>query len=563
VSRRRGHRVDSRIRLLLAVLIVVFATLLGRAAWLQGVRAESLARMAEQQHRQTVAIPAARGTIYDRTGLQLAIGEQAATVYADPRLIRDPKRVAYEAGRILGVDVQDLYAKLRNRRAGFVYLKRKADPAEAARLEKKGFEGVGFYPEERRSYPQGRIGSHVIGYAGLDNQGLAGVELRLDKILRGRPGSETVVRDPFGRAIDFLSEQSEREGRSVSLTLDHTIQADTELVLRQTVERWHARAATAIVLEPHSGDMLAMAVAPGFDANRFGSVPPDVSRNRTVTDVYEPGSTFKLITVAGALSDRLVTPQTSFVLPYSIQVADRVIHDAESRGTETMSVARILSHSSNVGAITLAQRLGKERLSRWISRFGFGHKTGIGFPGEAQGFVLPPDEWSGSTIGNVPIGQGIAVTPVQMAAAYGTVANGGVWVQPHLVKRVQGAPPVRPKKRRVLSPTVAAQLNAMLQNVVSSGTGTSAAVPGYKVAGKTGTAEKPSPQGGYGTGKYVASFIGMVPASDPKVVILVVVDEPTVTYWGGVVAAPAFAQIARFALQYLEVPPDAAGERLR
>jgi cell division protein FtsI (penicillin-binding protein 3) len=305
--------------------------------------------------------------------------------------------------------------------------------------------------------------------------------------------------------------------------------------------------------------VLAMAVAPGFDANRFGTTPSETSRNRTVTDVYEPGSTFKLITVAGALSDGLVTPQTSFVLPYSIQVADRVIHDAEQRGTETMSVARILSHSSNVGAITLAQRLGKERLSRWITRFGFGRKTRIGYPGEARGFVLAPDEWSGSTIGNVPIGQGIAVTPVQMAAAYGAIANDGVWVQPHLVKRVQGARPVRPQRRRVVSPTVAAQLNAMLQNVVSGGTGTSAAVPGYKVAGKTGTAEKPSPYGGYGTGKYVASFVGMVPASDPKLVILVVVDEPTVTYWGGVVAAPAFAEIARFALQYLEVPPDAAG----
>ena len=561
MRRRRRNPVDSRIRLLLALLVVAFAALLGRAAWLQGVRAESLARMAEQQHRQTVAIPASRGTIYDRTGVQLAIGEQATTVYANPRIVRAPRRVAYEAGRILGVDVPDLYARLRDPDLGFVYVKRKADPAQAALLEKKGLDGLGFYPEERRWYPQHRIGAHVIGYAGLDNEGLSGVELRLDRLLRGRAGSETVVRDPFGRAIDFLGEESEREGRSVVLTLDHTIQANAESVLRETVERFQAQSATAIVLEPKSGDVLAMAVAPGFDANRFGATPPEVARNRTVTDVYEPGSTFKLITVAGALSERLVTPQTSFVLPYSIQVADRVIHDAESRGTETMTVARILSHSSNVGAITLAQKLGKERLSRWISRFGFGRHTGIGFPGEAQGFVLKPEEWSGSTIGNVPIGQGIAVTPVQMAAAYGAVANGGVWVQPHLVERIEGSPRVEPKRRRVIKPFVAAQLNAMLQNVVSAGTGTSAAVPGYRVAGKTGTAEKPSPRGGYGTGKYVASFIGMVPASDPQLVILVVVDEPSVTYWGGVVAAPAFAQIARFALQYLELPPDAAAPR--
>jgi cell division protein FtsI (penicillin-binding protein 3) len=554
---RRPNPVDSRIRLLLAFLIVAFSVLLGRAAWLQGVRAASLARMAEQQHRQTVEIPASRGTIYDRTGLQLAIGEQATTVYADPRLVQEPRRVAIEAGRILGVDENALYEALRDRRTSFVYVRRKADPEKAALLEQKHLAGVGFYGEERRSYPQGRVGAHVLGYAGVDNEGLAGIELRLDRLLRGRPGSETVVRDPFGRAIDIVSERAEREGRDLFLTLDHAIQANAELVLQQTVERWGARSASAIVLDAKSGDVLAMAVAPGFDANRFGATSPDVARNRAVTDVYEPGSTFKLITVAAVLSERLVMPQTSFVLPYSILVSDRWIHDAEKRETETMSVARIFSHSSNVGAIMLAQTLGKRRLAEWIDRFGFGRKSRVGFPGEARGFVLDPEEWSGSTIGNVPIGQGIAVTAMQMAAAYGAVANKGVWVQPHLLERVEGRPRVRPRRRRILRPAVAAQLNAMLQNVVSGGTGTSAAVPGYKVAGKTGTAEKPSPHGGYGTGKYVASFVGMVPASDPRLVILVAVDEPTVTYWGGIVAAPAFAQIARFALQYLEVPPDA------
>src|SRR5215204_3673883 len=241
--------------------------------------------------------------------------------------------------------------------------------------------------------------------------------------------------------------------------------------LRNTVERWDARSATAIVLAPHTGEVLAMAVAPGFDANRFGATPPEVTRNRTVTDVYEPGSTFKLVTVAGALSEGLVTPQSSFVLPYSIQVADRVIHDAESRGTETMTVAHILSHSSNVGAITLAQKLGKDRLSRWISRFGFGRKTGIGYPGEARGFVLDPDEWSGSTIGNVPIGQGIAVTPVQMAAAYGAVANRGVWSRPHLVDHVAGGGRPSLYRRPLVKPRIAAELMRMLKDVVAEGTG--------------------------------------------------------------------------------------------
>jgi cell division protein FtsI/penicillin-binding protein 2 len=307
--------------------------------------------------------------------------------------------------------------------------------------------------------------------------------------------------------------------------------------------------------------VLAMAVAPGFSSNAFGSTPTSVTRNIAVTDVYEPGSTFKLVTVAGVLSDHDVTPQTTFTLPYEIQVADRRIHDAEQRGTETMSVARILAQSSNVGAITLAEKfLGKDRLSWWIDRFGFGQATGVGFPGESDGFVLPPDKWSGSTIGNVPIGQGIAVTPIQMASAYASVANGGWLVQPHLVDRIAGSALVQPKRRRILTPAIARELNAMLQNVVLDGTGTLAAVPGYKVAGKTGTAQIPDAHG-YSTSRYTASFVGMVPASKPRLVILVKVTEPQGQIWGGTVAAPAFAQIARYDLQYLEVPPDGISTR--
>jgi cell division protein FtsI (penicillin-binding protein 3) len=301
-----------------------------------------------------------------------------------------------------------------------------------------------------------------------------------------------------------------------------------------------------------------MASAPGFDANRFGRTSPAIAKNHAVTDVYEPGSTFKLVTVAGALSDGVVTPATRFTLPYSIRVADRIVHDAEERGTETMSVARILAQSSNVGAVTLArEKLGETRLKHWIKQFGFGRPTGIDFPGESAG-ILPAEPWSGSTIGNVPIGQGIAVTPVQMAAAYAAIANGGVWRQPHLVERISGHRRPKVAKRRMVSPVVAGQLKAMLTNVVREGTGTLAAIPGYRVADKTGTAEKPDPRtGGYATGRYVASFVGMVPASKPRLIVLVAVDEPHGAIFGGVVAAPAFRDIAKFDLQYLEIPPDA------
>jgi cell division protein FtsI (penicillin-binding protein 3) len=244
-------------------------------------------------------------------------------------------------------------------------------------------------------------------------------------------------------------------------------------------------------------------------------------------------------------------------LPYSLHVADRVVHDAEERGTVNYSVAQILAHSSNIGAIELAEMLGKTRLSSWITRFGFGRATGIDFPGESPGIVLPPDKWSGSTIGNVPIGQGIAVTPVQMAAAYAAIANRGVWSRPHLVDHVAGGGRPSLYRRRLVTPYIASQLMLMLKDVVAEGTGTYAAMPGYQVAGKTGTAQKPDSHGGYATGRYVASFVGIVPASRPRLVVLVTVDEPQGAIWGGVVAAPAFQQIARFDLQYLEVPPDA------
>jgi len=375
--------------------------------------------------------------------------------------------------------------------------------------------------------------------------------------LSGRAGQETIVKDPAGRVIDVQQQRAERPGRDVFLTLDHSIQANAEEVLRETVHRWHAKSASAVVLDPRTGAVLAMAVQPGYNANRFPSAPSDLQRNRTVTDTYEPGSTFKLITVAGVLSERLVSPSTRFTLPYSLKVADRVIHDAEPRGTVNYSVAQILAHSSNIGAIELAEMLGRTRLSSWISRFGFGRDTGIDFPGESPGIVLPPDKWSGSTIGNVPIGQGIAVTPVQMAAAYAAIANRGIWSRPHLVDHVAGGGRPSLNRRRLVSPRIASQLMLMLKDVVAEGTGQYAAMPGYQVAGKTGTAQKPDSHGGYATGRYVASFVGIVPASRPRLVILVMVDEPQGAIWGGVVAAPAFQQIARFDLQYLEVPPDA------
>lgn len=549
--------VNRRLRLFLAAIVFAFGGLLLRATWLQSVRAESLSSLGRSQQRETVTIPAARGTIYDRSGVDLALGESATTVYANPMQIANPRVAARAAERTLGVDAARLYPLLADRKRGFVYLARQVDPSRAAALKKLNLPGFGFYADERRDYPQRSVGSQVLGYVGIDGKGLSGLELEYDKQLAGRPGSETVVKDPAGRVIEVDNERPASSGRDLFLTLDRNIQANAEEVLRETVRKWSAKSATAIVLDPRTGAILAMATQPGYDANRFPSAPSDLQRNRTVTDTYEPGSTFKLVTVAGALSERLVSPATRFTLPYELHVADRVITDAEKRGTVNYSVAQILARSSNIGAITLAEMLGRMRLSNWITKFGFGQATGVDFPGESPGIVLPPDKWSGSTIGNVPIGQGIAVTPVQMAGAYAAIANDGIWSRPHLVDHVAGGGRPSLKRKRLVSTRVAGQLMTMLKDVVAEGTGQYAAMPGYQVAGKTGTAQKPDARGGYATGRYVASFVGIVPASRPRLVVLVAVDEPRGAIWGGVVAAPAFQQIARFDLQYLEVPPDA------
>lgn len=548
---------NRRIRLLLACFAVLFAVALGRAGWLQVVHASTLGRAAQRMHEETTTIPASRGSILDRAGVELAIGEQATTVYADPHLVTQPRALAVAAHDLLGADANTLYAQLVQKNTHFLYVERFADPKQADKFLAKHFAGVDSYPEEKRAYPQGTVAAQVIGFAGTDDRGLGGLELEYDSKLSGRPGHQTVIRDPMGRALDTISSTPAREGHDIFTTLDNRIQANAEQVLRATVSEWRAKSATAIVMDPHTGGILAMAQAPGYNANDAGNVPYTRQRNRAVTDTYEPGSVFKLVTVAGAMSDGLVTPSTTYTLPPCIQVANYCIHDAEQRPTENMSVAQILARSSNVGAITIAEKLGPTELMNWIGKFGFGKTTGIDFPGESEGQVLPLAQWSGSTIGNVPIGQGIAVTPIQIASAYAAIANGGVWVEPHLVSRVGGNVLKDFKRRRIVTPAVDAALKKMLTGVVDEhgATGTEAAIPGYGVAGKTGTAQVPGPHG-YNTGKYVASFVGMVPVKDPKLLVLVVVDNPTKAIYGGTVAAPAFAQIASFDLQYLGVPPD-------
>jgi cell division protein FtsI (penicillin-binding protein 3)/stage V sporulation protein D (sporulation-specific penicillin-binding protein) len=547
--------VNSRLRLLLLLILVVFGALGARSAYLQTVRASSLGAQATAQTRWNIALPANRGTILDRLGTPLAIGEQATDVIADPMQISDPAREARVAAKVLGIPEGRVLRALSDPKSGFAYVERQAPAAKAAALQKKNLTGFTFQQDEQRVYPQGTVAAPVLGYMGTDKP-LGGLETELNNVLAGRPGEETVVKDALGQVVDTQQERPARDGKDVFLTLDSHIQANAEQILQATVHEWHAKDATAIVMDPRTGAILAMAQEPGYRANSF---PQAYGRGLTVVhainDVFEPGSVFKVVTISGALSQHDVTPSTKFVVPGSLRVADRVIHDAEPHGTEVLKVSQILQRSSNIGTVEIAEKyLGEAGLKRWMARFGFGQRTGIDFPGESSGIL--PSYWSGSTIGNVPIGQGVSVTAIQLASVYAAIANNGVWVQPHLVDHVVGERPPKLRRHRILTPAVDSELRDMLRGVVSDqGTAVAASIPGYTVAGKTGTAQKPGPHG-YIPGAYVATFVGMVPASHPRLLVLVSVDEPHGQIYGGLVAAPAFQQIASFDLQYLEVPPD-------
>jgi len=553
-----GRGVDGRIRLLRFVFIV-FLVLVGGKAVALASSSENLTRIALQQQTANVVLPAHRGAILDRNGHELAVGKPAQTVFATPYLLDEPKaaaRALCEALRITRKrERQALEKALARPKSGFAYVARKVDPALAKAARDLDLPGVGAYAEEERSYPTKGSAAQVLGFAGIDGNGLAGVEMQYEEQLAGVAGSEVIVRDPAGHTLRTVTETQPISGETVRLTLNEDIQYWAEDVLEHTVRGSSATAATAIVMDPRSGEVLAMANVPKVKDNAFGRKPA-YDRNRCVTDIYEPGSIFKLVTISGALADGLVRPTTKFTLPPSFTVYDRTINESHARGTVTYSVREILQWSSNVGAVKIGMKMGKERLLKWMDAFGFARPTGVDFPGEAAGLVPPADTWSGTTIANIPMGQGIAVTPLQMAVAFSTVANNGVAVKPRLVAQVGDTVYDDVQKHRVIPASVARAVRSMLATAVAEGTGTKAQIPGYEVAGKTGTAEKPLADGsGYSKTDYVASFIGMVPADHPRLVVLVAVDSPHTSIYGGDIAAPAVQKIMRFALQQLEIAP--------
>ncbi len=550
--------IDRRLGLLFAAFVLLLSLILVRAAWVQGVNGGGLSAEASSQHVENVVVPGSRGTIRDRGGRELATSVDAATIYATPYQVEDPEGTAHKLAKVLDVSEDDVLRSLADRSSGFAYIARKADLSAAEKIQRLELPGIGILPDSRRIYPQGELAAQVIGTVGIDNQGLTGLEASEDAVLHGSDGEREVVRDALGDELERNTVEGAETGADLKLTLDAAIQAQTEEVLARLGQTYQPEGATAIVIDPQSSEILAMADWPTFDPAAPGDASPAELSNMATGFNYEPGSTFKAFTVAGALEEGLVTPETTFDLPPTIQVADRTIEESHERGYITLSVAQILAQSSNVGAVKIGLELGAEKFDKWIRSFGFGEPTGIDFPGEERGIVIPVDDYSGSTMGNLPIGQGLSVTPMQMAAAYSAIADGGVLRTPRLILSEDGTRTEPDPGTRVISRKDSAELREMLKGVLAAGgTASEVSVPGYTLAGKTGTAQKVV-DGTYSDTQFVASFVGFAPADDPRLLVAIVVDDPKGDYYGGTVAAPAFGEIAEFALPYLGIPTDAS-----
>ena len=553
--------------MLAACCILALGLIAARAAWVQVIEAPHLSVLAVGQQRATIPLPAERGSLLDRKGQPLALSRPAVTVGATLKYVRNPAAYAAVLAPLLHVDQTTLIKRLADRTHGFVYLARQLDPsvkrliANAIRLNHLNAGAISFVPESKRVYPQG-LALQLLGATDPDGNGIAGAEQSLNSLLHGQAGERVVQHDPNGQVVRVEQERPAVAGDNVTLTLDQDIQSSAEQIASQTLTTWKAKAVTIVALDPRNGGILAMASAPGVPSGGYSKATPEEQRLRAVADGYEPGSTFKVVTIGAALQQGVVTPNSVFTVPYSMSLYGQTIEDASSHGTEQLTVSQILAESSNVGTVTIArQRLGQTALSRWIHKLGFGKATGVDLPGEFSGEVLPLSKWSGTSILSFPIGEGVLVTPLQMASLYAAIADGGVWHEPHVVAGVDGTMRRTPKGRRLYRTTTAAALSQMLQLVVTdaTGTGTQAKVPGYTVAGKTGTTPKLNSKGQYDglNAGYMSSFVGYIPANHPRAVILVLVDSPHgYSYYGGDVAAPAFRQVAASAMQALGVAPD-------
>jgi cell division protein FtsI (penicillin-binding protein 3) len=534
---------------------------------LQVRRHDHYAGLAEQQQQRIVELASPRGTIYDARGRVLAVSVPVDSAWADPQEVEDPRATARAIARQVPVDVDELTRALSSD-LRFVWVARKLDPPQADGLRELGLPGLHFLEEAKRYYPMRELAAGVLGFVGTDDRGLAGLELLYDEVVAGRPVERRLLRDarqataappdlPFLEALP---------GKDLHLTLDAAIQHIVEEELARGVEERHARGGSAVVLDPRNGAVLAMASYPGFDPNRFTRVSKERWRNRPVQDAYEPGSTFKMVTAAAALANNVLDPMDALDCQMGgITVAGTLIRDHKPFGVLTFR--EVIARSSNVGAIKIGLAVGRRDLFDTIRVLGFGSPAGIDLPGESAGILHPVERWGPVTTANVAFGQGISVTVLQLTNAFAAVANGGFLYRPYVVAAVTGPGDLRRRARveergQPLAPAVAREIERLLEAVVSDGTGTAAAVSGYTVAGKTGTAQKANPEGrGYLANRYVASFTGFVPARDPVLVASVIIDEPRPPFYhGGQAAAPVFGRIAYRTLLYLGVPREPAAD---
>jgi len=556
----KGRKRDARMNLAALVLLLGLGLIAYRLVDLQVVKADRFKGIAEEQRYQLTDLNPRRGCILDREGEVLAISKEAYSVYATPYLIEDAQLTAAELSLVLQEPREELEERLRSD-GGFVYIERKVSPEVAEEIEALELAGIGLEKESKRYYPQGALAAQVIGFVGTDNVGLSGLELQYDSDLAGVPGEAGVEIDPMGDPIPGVTEMIEYpvDGSDIQLTIDAEIQFKLQEQLAASVEESGAISGTGLVMDCYTGEILAMAVVPDFDLNLFYKVPPEIIRTQPITDAFEPGSVLKVLTAIASLQEQVVTPGSVINVPHSIQIGEYEFTDDHPMPKSDMTFMEIIAYSSNIGTIKTAQALGSEALSAYAEKCGLGQLTGVDFPGENPGVVPALENWSLTSLPTIAIGQGISVTPVQLAVLTAVVANGGIKVTPHFLLRKIGIDNEFEEYEvgegeRIISENAAASLRYILEEVVRIGTGSRAAMTLYNCAGKTGTAMKPDPAGGYREA-YVATFAGLAPSDDPRLVAVITLDEPDTVY-GGLAAAPCFSRVMEFSLQHLQVTPS-------
>ncbi len=556
----RAHK--NRLNLIFFLFISLLTFLLIRIGYLQLALAHNFARLAKKQHTAVIELRPKRGTIYDRNMRPLAVSLNLDSVYANARQTLDKRDVARLLSPLLNASENFLYERL-SRDKGFVWLKRKLTPTESARVKALHLKGIEFVKEPKRFYPNSSLASHILGYGGMDNEGLEGLELFYDEHLKGASGYRAMFRDARRRPIASFEYEyfPPVDGFDLVLTIDEVIQYVAEREIDRAMKDAHPKGASIIVMDPKTGDILALSNRPTYDLNSFENAPLEKKRNRAVTDMFEPGSIFKIVTATAALEKKIVGTNDKFFCENGeYKIAGHILNDHKPYGWLTFR--QVIEKSSNIGTVKVAQILGPSELYRFVRAFGFGELTNIDLPGEVPGFIRPPSLWSKLSIGAIPMGQEVTVTPIQLACAISAIANGGELVKPRVVKAIQDRRGEIIKSfeptvvRRVLSKETSSVMSDILSGVVSDGTGRLAEVEGYKVAGKTGTSQKVEPNGTYSHSRFIASFIGFAPVDEPRIAVVVMLDEPKPFYYGGVVAAPVFKRVVKDVLRYLEIKPE-------